>query len=406
MNWLTVTADLVPAPDTRLPLTWSSFTQLFLPSLLCYYATAVLVLIPGTFYARLAVLPVTLWTAFRTSTRLDLVVRLEDERLIYWNHGLALAMFTLAMRAVIWTFKIEPLYKTTTTDLKSKPDSYTITKVAKDAFDLSANLRGLGWNWSKGLVIPPETRPTHSRLAFTLSTLLQTLLFTTLFDLLHYTVQSLGPGLASPQGSTIFDGSLPPHIRYTRSTLITLFTGLTVCLGIQIGYNLLTLAGLWVFGNHPSAWPPIFDTPWFASSLADFWARRWHQVFRDMFICGGSRPLARVFGRVGSVMGAFLVSGLLHVAGLWGMGRGTEFWSVAGYFLMMGVGVVLEGVWKAVTGKRVGGVLGNVWAFGWVVVWGNWMVDAWARKGLMGSMFFGEGSRPVDLVFALGQYFI
>ena len=54
----------------------------------------------------------------------------------------------------------------------------------------------------------------------------------------------------------------------------------------------------------------------------------------------------------------------------------------------------------------MGGIKGNMWAFGWVVVWGNWMVDAWARKGLMGSMFFGEGSRPVDLVFALGQYFI
>jgi hypothetical protein len=104
---------------------------------------------------------------------------------------------------------------------------------------------------------------------------------------------------------------------------------------------------------------------------------------------------------MGTVMGAFLVSGLLHVAGLWGMGRGTEFWSVAGYFLMMGVGIILERLWWQVTGRKVGGTKGNVWAFGWVVVWGNLVVDAWARKGLMGSVFFKQGGRPVNVVLRL-----
>lgn len=74
-------------------------------------------------------------------------------------------------------------------------------------------------------------------------------------------------------------------------------------------------------------------------------------------------------------MGAFLISGLLHVAGLWGMGRGTEFWSVAEYFLMMGVGIILEGFYRNVTGVRVGGLPATLWTLVWVVVWGNlsWM---------------------------------
>ena len=55
----------------------------------------------------------------------------------------------------------------------------------------------------------------------------------------------------------------------------------------------------------------------------------------------------------------------------------------------------------------MGGIKGNMWAFGWVVVWGNFVVDAWARKGLMGSVFFTEGVRPVNValrLLGLGEY--
>jgi hypothetical protein len=63
-------------------------------------------------------------------------------------------MFTLAMRSVIWTFKFEPLYKTSHPDKEPPPkaESYTVSQVAVDAFDLAANLGGLGWTWSKGLI--------------------------------------------------------------------------------------------------------------------------------------------------------------------------------------------------------------------------------------------------------------
>lgn len=36
-------------------------------------------------------------------------------------------------------------------------------------------------------------------------------------------------------------------------------------------------------GSHPESWPPMFDSPFTASSLADFWTRRWHAIFRRVF---------------------------------------------------------------------------------------------------------------------------
>ncbi|KAF5326086.1 hypothetical protein D9611_000117 [Ephemerocybe angulata] len=395
MDWLT---ELVPPTDTRVPLSLQSFTQLFLPSLLLYYSTAALVIIPNTLYARLALLPVTLWSAWRTGTRLDLAAPYHDERLIYLNQGLTLAISTLAIRAVIWTFQLEPFYKTPDPDAPRPPKQspFTVDQVACDAFDLCCNLRGIGWNWSKGLRIAKETRPTHSRIAFALSTFQSFVATLLLFDVLHYTVQSFSwSTLGSAAGGTIFDPQLSPIPRYLRSTLITYLAGLTICCGIQLGFYMASFTGVVLFRNDPASWPPIFNAPWLATSLAEFWAQRWHQVFRDLFVSCGSKPLAAVFGRMGTVLGAFLISGLLHVAGLWGMGRGTEFWTVAGYFLMMGVGIVLERVWRNATGHKVGGALGWVWTMLWVVCWGNFMVDAWARKGLIGSVFFPDESRPM-----------
>ncbi len=80
--------DIIPSPQSRVPITLQSFLRLFLPTWVCYYATAVLVLLPGTLYARLALLPVTLWYAFRSATELDLVAEYNEERLAYFNQGL------------------------------------------------------------------------------------------------------------------------------------------------------------------------------------------------------------------------------------------------------------------------------------------------------------------------------
>ncbi len=83
---------LIPEIDldkSRQPLTLDSFSRKLLPSLLCYYATAVLVITPRTFATRLALLPVTLWATFRAATLVDVVAGWEDyERLVYLNQGL------------------------------------------------------------------------------------------------------------------------------------------------------------------------------------------------------------------------------------------------------------------------------------------------------------------------------
>ncbi|KAF9446307.1 hypothetical protein P691DRAFT_804382 [Macrolepiota fuliginosa MF-IS2] len=396
MDWI---YDFIPPPETRRPLTWQSFTTDLLPSFVLYFLTAYLVLTPETRSLRVTLLPVSLWSFFRTATHIDLVHGLKHrEGLVYWNQGLLLAMTTAAGRCITWSYQQKPfrrLYRIPG-EVRLK-DSSTVDRLDRlwDAFDLASNLRGHGWSWSRGLQVPQETRPTHPRSAFLFTTLSNFIKYMLIADHIHWIIQWFGPTtLGAPLGGTIHDFSLPPIHNLFRSTLLSFLCGLLVCASIQTAYEFLTLVGVGIFNQHPLQWPPMFDSPWLATSLTEFWARRWHQIFRDIFISVGSKPLSMLIGRFGSVIGAFLISGILHDFGLWGMGRGAEFSTVGGYFLIQGLGIVLEHTWRHFTGARVSGTMGRVWTLCWVVIWGNLIVDAWCRKGLGASIFHQDRYRP------------
>jgi hypothetical protein len=159
------------------------------------------------------------------------------------------------------------------------------------------------------------------------------------------------------------------------------------------------MLGILVFRQHISLWPPAFRDPWFATSLSDLWAERWHQLFRDNFISLGGKPMAMVMGRTSGILGAFFVSGVFHYMGLWGMGNGSDFPRIVGFFVMMGVGTTMERTWRMFTGQRVGGFFGRIWMWIWVVGWGHMLVEAWAMHGLMGSAFLPCSLRPAYNVF-------
>ena len=79
----------------RQALSFNTFTTELLPPVLCYYATAVLILLPRTLPIRLALWPITVLAAFRASTQLDLSAGWPcEERLIYLNQGLLVCFYS------------------------------------------------------------------------------------------------------------------------------------------------------------------------------------------------------------------------------------------------------------------------------------------------------------------------
>lgn len=247
-----------------------------------------------------------------------------------------------------------------------------------DAFEVSTALRGIGWDFGKGVYIPPHPRSADNRAAFLKYMAiehLQSFLLVDLFDLL----QKLTPGVGSTDGGSIFFTNLPLIPRYALSTLLTAGTAALMMSGFRNLYATLTLIGVGLLGQSPAAWPPLLDNPWNADSLHDFWGRRWHQALRRTFLVLGGIPGGWIAGRVGTVLGAFIASGLLHEGGMYLMGRGVDHRATA-FFVIQGVLVALEYIFKRVTGRRVGGNWGRAWAYVNMLSWAH-LLGKYFRDG-------------------------
>ncbi|KAL4073182.1 hypothetical protein V8B97DRAFT_1869353, partial [Scleroderma yunnanense] len=408
-----VTKDLITwhFPQQRVAASWYNLATIFLPILLGYYVMAVLVQLPGTKLYRQALLPAVLWLTTTAGMALDFSSNRPEYA--HLNQGLALGMFMVAMRVATWTLADKPYVKFCDADDQNgnvnKSESESSSSHVNDiygslwnALDLCCNLRGIGWNWSKGLHIARPMFKTESRPAFAALSLLRFILYTTALSAVYLSVDTIDPD--GSNGWSIFDSSLPPLQRYLRSSFITAVTGFAAWMIFELTYQFHAFIFTLLFQQKPSQWPPISDQPWFATSLAMFWSRSWQQAFREWFMAIGSRPLEPYLGPY-SPIGAFVLSGIFHEVGVRAMGRGGDALYIVGYFTMQGVGVVLERLYKRLTGKRVGGVLGFLWMWSWQIVWGNFVVDAWVRRGMDPKMeFFAEPFHPVLFIMKICRW--
>ncbi|KAI6123906.1 membrane bound O-acyl transferase family-domain-containing protein [Pisolithus croceorrhizus] len=370
----------VPPVSERLPFNTSTFLAYTLPTCLSYYVAAILVTLPGTRVYRMALWPLVALLAFRASVYIDFTG--GDPQQTY------LVMFCFAFRALEWTLLKNPLKR----HLRSAGSSPSIFM---DALDLSTNLRGVGWNWSQNVHFPPDTRPT-SRVWFIGYVLLSAWYHGVLCGASHLAVQAFSPETFTvPSGGTIFDPTLPPLIRYVRSSIITVIQAVSIYAVMQFMYDIATLIGVVVFWQDPAQWPPAFDNPWKADSLRDFWGRRWHQLFRRTFVVLGGWPLRIAFGRVGYMLGSFLGSGIFHNVVVVMLNQNVEWWCMLLSFGMMAVGIILEEMFTRVTGREVSGWLGRAWMMAWLLLWGSIIIDGFARAGMLASTNVLDTACPV-----------
>lgn len=305
------------------------------------------------------------------------------------------SVFFIGLRVFEWTFINKPLrrYESSKRDqgtsTERRPSASTIIP---DAFDLLTNQRGFGWSWSQ------DPFPRGNTPLPLVTILAKTLLKLTVFNASQYIIQLACPAVNDPKGGGIFD----PNLTFVPRTALAAFCG--ICGGVwayamvDSTYHIYTLIGRIVFRQPASAWPRLFHRPWMSTSIQEFWSFRWHQILRHLFIVFGSRPGGALFGKPGAVMGAFAVSAILHQIGFWGAGKGTEFVTGGGFFLLMGVGTIIEWGFKRVTGLQVRGWLGWSWTMLWTTLFGTFMIDGWARHGAFAIEYFPEGFRPGKVV--------
>ncbi|KAL0353692.1 UNVERIFIED_CONTAM: putative long-chain-alcohol O-fatty-acyltransferase 4 [Sesamum angustifolium] len=95
---------------------------------------------------------------------------------------------------------------------------------------------------------------------------------------------------------------------------------------------------------------PPSDEPYLATSLREFWGRRWNLTVNSLLRQTVYKPVrssaAAVVGKdwaaLSAVLAAFLVSGLMHELLFWYVSRASPSWEMTMFFVVQGVCVVVE----------------------------------------------------------------
>lgn len=147
---------------------------------------------------------------------------------------------------------------------------------------------------------------------------------------------------------------------------------LTVHLGIgDLLPGLLNWAGFRV--------PLLFDRPWAAKSLAEFWGRRWNLAFVEMNQRLFLRLLHRYLGKSASRFALFALSGVLHELAL-SFPAGGGWGLPLGYFFLQGVLVVLEERFR---------IVNRAWTWFWLIAPAPWLFHEPFRRALIVPFYRG-----------------
>ncbi|KAF9232210.1 membrane bound O-acyl transferase family-domain-containing protein [Melanogaster broomeanus] len=300
----------------------------------------------GTQVYRVALLPI-VWFTWRASVSVDLSGGDPARAQLHAVHVRQCVPLWATAQEPYRRIPIDGKLSSESQGSRDKEDSGSTATALWNAWDLLLNVRGIGWNWSRGPILPKPVFETHSRTAFVLWSAVRFAFHFLAYDATAPIIRMTSPeNFTSVTGASTYDPSLPPVWQLLRCVTISTLVMLMACFATESCHILLAVLFVTVFQQHPSQWPPLFDSPWLSTSLNDFWGRRWHQMIRHILLMAAGRPFNVLFGRRGGVLGVFLLSGLVHDVDHRPFGRGGNFVIVVGFFTMNGVGVVLERVWK------------------------------------------------------------
>jgi len=150
--------------------------------------------------------------------------------------------------------------------------------------------------------------------------------------------------------------------------LLAIFVSAILLVGFSLilHFGLLSIgAGVWRFSGVNTYC--LFRKPAKATSLTEFWSKRWNLAFSEMTSLTIFRPLRDKIGAPAALIASFLFSGLLHELALsvpvnGGFGLPTL------YFMIQGVMVLIER--KLIGQKTVvlsNKILSKLWVFFWLI---------------------------------------
>ncbi|KAL3740863.1 hypothetical protein ACJRO7_022052 [Eucalyptus globulus] len=168
---------------------------------------------------------------------------------------------------------------------------------------------------------------------------------------------------------------------YVHEKVMMLAYSVHVYIVLEVALAVIGVAAARLIGM---AVEPQFDEPYLATSLQDFWGRRWNlmatsilwpSVYEPIRLASG-RLVGRQWAALPAVLITFAVSALMHELIFYYIGRKEPTWVVTWFFLLHGVAVAAEvAAKKALHGMRwrLPAEVSRVLTVGFVVVTGFWL---------------------------------
>ncbi|KAI0336368.1 hypothetical protein GY45DRAFT_1393759 [Cubamyces sp. BRFM 1775] len=407
-DWIRATFQ----PTDYTPLTWRTIPRANI-WLVAYFVMAYLTRRPGTYLLRLLLLPLTILLIIQCTTH----YRIENPVFGWYNWIRGKRLMALAAVAKATHFAVVPqgtlkigeerlgCSDKTSGSVASPgeiPNDRWLPAGIRDALEVGIAARGIGWKFAEGVHIPMPRRPLerNAYLKRTSISVVRTYLLVDFFDSFLETL----PGITVNSG-TIFFPSLPVATRYLVSTALHLGTGIVVILGLEMWYDIASLVGVGLLRQPPAIWPPMHDEPWHMKSLHEFWSRQWHQLLRDTFLVMGGYPGRWIAGDLGLLFGTFLASGLFHEVGLY-LGGAPIGPRVLIFFVAQAFGVLIEKLYKSLTGRRVEGWIGAAWVAIFVLGLGQLCTDSWVSRGAGGRALVPPTLSPARRILFPGIWYI
>lgn len=112
----------------------------------------------------------------------------------------------------------------------------------------------------------------------------------------------------------------------------------------------------------------LFNEPWKAKTLNEFWSKRWNIAFSEMTSIAVFRPLRARFGSSAALLTAFMFSGILHELAI-SVPVQEGYGLPMLYFVLQGLGVLLEKIGiqkKPIWFKNT--VITRIWLLFWLII--------------------------------------
>ncbi|KAH9837386.1 uncharacterized protein C8Q71DRAFT_857686 [Rhodofomes roseus] len=394
-----VFASLVPPPEHREPFSTRSFPIAIISPSVPFLLLAYLSRRADTHLTRLLLLPV----AVTSALYFTLHYKIEDARYGIFEFIRFLVGYYILGKSLNFAFVREGRFKTGERRLQRvnevSASSGILPPSLNDALELAFAVRGIGWDFGRDVYVPPRTKSTQ-RGRFLRDATVACIKNFLIVDLCDSLIK-LAPGVDSLEDGSMFLQDLPLHWRYSLSTAVYVLGGMLIIFGLEAGSDFVSLLAVGLLRSSPDAWFPLYDSPWRSTSLHHFWGKGWHQLLRHVFLSCGGYAGGWLAGQAGLVLGTFLASGLYHELGMQLLDHRIML-----FFVLQGIGILLENVYKRYTGKRVGGVMGWCWTAFWVIILGQ-MCTARAIGRLPGAILIPRKLSIVrGLVFPGIRYLI